>query len=95
MSHIIAKFFHSGVSCGIYTTNSVETCEYIIKDSGTRIVVVENQILLEKILKCKETCDIDVIIQYSGDVKDSYNGLVKTVGSVKKLKTKRLKLELY
>jgi long-chain-fatty-acid--CoA ligase ACSBG len=71
--------FSSGIGCGIYTTNSADACEYIVQDCGARIVVVENQIHLEKFLKCIETGVIDGIVQYTGDVKNNYNGLVKTV----------------
>ncbi len=75
--------FPRGVACGIYTTNSAEACEYVLKDSGARIVVVENQVHLNKFLKCKETCQIDAIIQYTGEVDDSHNGLVISVSSFK------------
>jgi long-chain-fatty-acid--CoA ligase ACSBG len=71
---------HSGIGCGIYTTNSADACEYILQDCGARIVVVENQLHLNKILKCKEACRIDAIIQYTGAVENNYGGLVKTVG---------------
>ena len=47
---LIGFFFLSGVGCGVYTTNSAEVCEHILKDSGARIIVVENQTYLDKIL---------------------------------------------
>ncbi len=64
---------------GIYATNSAEICEFIIKDCGARYVIVENELQLEKILKCKKTCNIDLIVQYTGNVVDSRGGLVTTV----------------
>jgi long-subunit acyl-CoA synthetase (AMP-forming) len=76
---ISASNSNSGVACGIYTTNSADACEYILKDSGARIAVVEDEIQLEKFLKCKATCQIDAIIQYTGEVKNSYMGLVQSV----------------
>ena len=74
-------FLFSGVACGIYTTNSAEACEYILQDSSSEIVVVENKEQLAKILKCKEKCKIKRIIQYKGEVADSHNGLVISVSS--------------
>ena len=72
-------FSYRGIGCGIYTTNSAEVCEYILKDSGAQIVIVENEVHLNKFLECRETCPISVIVQYTGKVKESHNGLVKSV----------------
>ena len=72
--------FLSGISCGIYTTNSVEQNEIILRDSGSKIVIVENKQQLEKILKCIENnCEIARIIQYQGVPENNYNGLVMSV----------------
>lgn len=68
-----------GIACGIYTTNSAEACEYILQDSSSQIVVVENQAQLDKILKCRNTCNIKAIIQYKGEVKDNHEGLIYSV----------------
>lgn len=70
---------NSGVGCGIYTTNTSEACEYILKDSKSQIVVVENKQQLDKILKCKERLPIKKIIQYSGTIENDYDGLVISV----------------
>jgi long-subunit acyl-CoA synthetase (AMP-forming) len=70
---------NSGVGCGIYTTNTTEACEYILKDSKSQIVVVENKQQLDKILKCKEKLPIKKIIQYSGTIENDYDGLVISV----------------
>lgn len=84
-AHFILQLFYnnflnySGVACGIYTTNSAEACEFILKDSGSEIVVVENKDQLEKILKCKDKCNLKSIIQYKGEVENNHNGLVMTV----------------
>jgi long-chain-fatty-acid--CoA ligase ACSBG len=69
----------SGVGCGIYTTNTSEACEYILKDSKSQIVVVENQQQLDKILKCKDKLPLKKIIQYSGTVENNHGGLVISV----------------
>lgn len=42
-----------GVSVGIYQTNTAEQAEYIIRDSGSRVVFVEDQEQLNKILKVR------------------------------------------
>ena len=76
---ILFFLLYRGIACGIYATNSVEACEYILKDSSSEIVVVENQQQLDKILKCRDTCRIKAIIQYKDEVKDSHNGLVISV----------------
>lgn len=75
------------MGCGIYTTNTPEACEYILKDSSSEIVVVENQLQLDKILKCRSTCNIKAIIQYKGMVLDNHNGLVYSVSQIKKKKS--------
>ena len=68
------------MTCGVYTTNSVEACEHVFRDCKSEIVVVENKQQLEKILKCKENnIPIKKIIQYKGQVEDNENGLVISV----------------
>ena len=44
-------FIVRGLSTGIYTTNSPEACHYILENSRANIVMVENQMQLDKILK--------------------------------------------
>ena len=58
-------YFKSGVGCGIYTTNSSEACEYVLKDSQAPIVVVENAYQLNKIVSSKNRTNVKKIIQYS------------------------------
>jgi len=67
----LAAIMAGGVSVGIYTTNSVEICEYIIKDSNSQIVVVENELQLKKILSINGADRIKAIIQYTGSLNDS------------------------
>jgi long-subunit acyl-CoA synthetase (AMP-forming) len=69
----------SGVCCGLYTTNTSEANEFALNDSGAEIVVVENKEQVDKILKCRVKCKITSIIQYTGEVTDNKNGLIKTV----------------
>lgn len=68
--------FKRGVGCGIYTTNSPEACEYVLNDSKSRVVVVENKQQLSKILKIINNTNVRLIIQYTGQVDDDNNGLV-------------------
>ncbi len=78
--------FAGGIGCGIYTTNSVEACEFILKDSNTEIVVVENKAQLDKMIALKSKFKFKSIIQYTGDITDDHDGLVISVGlSLKKL----------
>jgi long-chain-fatty-acid--CoA ligase ACSBG len=70
----LGTIFAAGVSCGIYTTNSVEACEFIFNDTKSEICVVENKQQLDKILKCK--VKFKKIIQYNGVIEDSMNGLI-------------------
>jgi long-chain-fatty-acid--CoA ligase ACSBG len=67
----LAAIMAGGISVGIYTTNSAEICEYIIKDSNSQIVVVENELQLKKILSINGTDRIKAIIQYTGSLNDS------------------------
>ena len=43
--------FISGLATGIYTTNNPEACQFVCADAGCNIVVVENDIQLQKILQ--------------------------------------------
>ena len=41
----------SGLSAGIYATNGPDACHFVLKDSKSNVVVVENQKQLDKILQ--------------------------------------------
>lgn len=71
--------FKSGVGCGIYTTNSKESCEFILDDTQSKIIVVENKQQLDKIISCKQVNSLKKIIQYSGVPENDHNGLVISV----------------
>src|SRR4029450_4460150 len=45
-----------GVSSGIYPTDSAVQVEYLINDSGTRIVFAEDEEQLDKLLVCRSRC---------------------------------------
>src|SRR6201993_2716199 len=45
-----------GVSSGIYPTDSAGQVEYLINDSGTRVVFAEDEEQLDKLLTCRSRC---------------------------------------
>src|ERR1700754_3481649 len=45
-----------GVSSGIYPTDSAAQVEYLINDSRTRVVFVEDEEQLDKLLACRSRC---------------------------------------
>jgi len=62
----------SGVSCGIYTTNSPEACKYVIENVECQIVVVENTQQANKILTVVDSLPgVKAIVQYNGEPTDS------------------------
>eukprot|EP00095_Tigriopus_kingsejongensis_P011614 maker-scaffold638_size121162-snap-gene-0.27 protein:Tk11614 transcript:maker-scaffold638_size121162-snap-gene-0.27-mRNA-1 annotation:"long-chain-fatty-acid-- ligase acsbg2 isoform x1" len=66
----LGAIFAGGFSCGLYPTNSVEMNEFIMNDSQTNILVVEDEAAMNKIWKATERVDsLKVIIQYSGTPK--------------------------
>src|SRR3954447_13457155 len=45
-----------GVSSGIYPTDSTAQVEYLINDSKTRVIFVEDEEQLDKVLVCRSRC---------------------------------------
>src|ERR1700751_1225076 len=45
-----------GVSSGIYPTDSAAQVEYLVNDSGTRVIFVEDEEQLDKVLNCRARC---------------------------------------
>src|SRR6202790_1495593 len=45
-----------GVSSGIYPTDSTSQLEYLVNDSGTRVIFAEDEEQLDKILSCRARC---------------------------------------
>lgn len=57
----------SGISAGIYITNSSEACFHVANTSRANIIVVEDDIQLQKILEIRSRLPhLKAIIQYSG-----------------------------
>lgn len=67
----IAAIMAGGVSVGIYATNSAGTCQYIINDSNSTIVVVEDAEQMNKLFKFIDQTNIRCVIQYSGTLDDA------------------------
>jgi long-chain-fatty-acid--CoA ligase ACSBG len=66
----MAAIMAGGVSVGIYTTNSTEICDFIINDSHSTIIIVDDNTYLQKILSIPEEHrrHIKAMIQYHGDL---------------------------
>ena len=63
----------SGFSCGIYTTNTDEACQFVANSASCNIIVVENDTQLQKILKVRDQLPlVKAIIQYTGITKNKY-----------------------
>ncbi|TRY71790.1 hypothetical protein TCAL_01059 [Tigriopus californicus] len=63
----LGAIFAGGFSCGLYPTNSAEMNQFIMNDSSTQILVVEDDAALSKIWKIKDQVpSLKQIIQYSG-----------------------------
>src|SRR3954466_13793483 len=45
-----------GVSSGIYPTDSAAQVEYLINDSSTKVIFVEDEEQLDKVLSCRARC---------------------------------------
>jgi long-chain-fatty-acid--CoA ligase ACSBG len=69
----LGAIYAGGLACGLYTSSSPEACQYIINDSKSVIVVVEDDRQLQKILKVKNDLPyLKAIIQYKGKVTENY-----------------------
>ena len=47
----IGTIMAGGIAAGVYTTNSAESCKYILSHSKAQFCVVENKTMLDKILQ--------------------------------------------
>ena len=62
--YYISFIIDSGLSSGIYTTNSPETCQYIIQDCKANVIIIRDDLVLQNILKVCQypLCDAIIII---------------------------------
>lgn len=57
----------SGLSVGIYTTNSADAVAYVLDSSLSNICVVENDVQLKKVLEVWDSLpSLKAVVQYSG-----------------------------
>ena len=54
-----------GLATGIYTTNNVETTKFIVENSGSRVVIGEHSLILEKLLEAGKGNEGLKFVQYS------------------------------
>jgi len=84
----LAAIMAGGVSVGIYGTNSPDICRYIINNSSSKIVVVENTFQLNKIKVIRDCIDIKTIVQYNGPLDElspdtfDWDGFMDTVHKI-------------
>ena len=73
----MAAIMAGGISVGLYPTNSSETCDFIINDSKSTIIVVENDQCMQKILQIPENnrAGIKAIIQCDNQVTVKANNI--------------------
>ena len=63
-----------GFAAGIYTTNEPPACKYIVDHCNARVIVVEGQKQLDKILAIRaELPKLAAIVVYGGDFDKSAN----------------------
>ena len=64
MSNAVPEWVHAdmgilcagGVSSGIYPTDSAAQVEYLVNDSRTKVIFVEDEEQLDKVLNCRARC---------------------------------------
>jgi long-chain acyl-CoA synthetase len=59
-----------GVTVPIYPSNTAEQCEFIVRDSGAKIVIVDDAVQLEKVLSVRDHLfTVTSVVHAGGDVK--------------------------
>jgi long-chain acyl-CoA synthetase len=65
----VGILFAGGVTVPIYPSNTAEQCEFIVRDSGAKIVIVEDAAQLEKMLSVRNhLLTVTSIVHAAGDV---------------------------
>jgi long-chain acyl-CoA synthetase len=65
----VAGLLAGGVVVPIYPSNTAEQCEFIVRDSGAKVVIVEDAAQLEKILSARDRLfTVTTIVHLAGDV---------------------------
>ncbi|XP_007460795.1 PREDICTED: LOW QUALITY PROTEIN: long-chain-fatty-acid--CoA ligase ACSBG2 [Lipotes vexillifer] len=73
----LGAIFAGGFCVGIYATNSAEACQYVIAHAKVNILLVENDLQLQKILSIPKTKmeTLKAIVQYRLPVESKCNNL--------------------
>ncbi|XP_018408308.1 PREDICTED: long-chain-fatty-acid--CoA ligase ACSBG1 [Nanorana parkeri] len=72
----VGTVFAGGITTGIYTTNSPESCHYVASDCRANVIVVENQKQLEKILQIWDKLpELKAVVQYKGILQVKHSDL--------------------
>lgn len=62
------------IPVGVYSTNNQDVCEFIAKNSGTKMVIAENKELASKFYKLLEQGSIEKIVLYDDEVGENNFG---------------------
>lgn len=61
---------YSGLSCGVYASNTEESCRWIAEESRCNIVLVNNEVNLNKFVRNRARLPrLRAIVQYNKDPK--------------------------
>jgi long-chain-fatty-acid--CoA ligase ACSBG len=66
----MAAIISGCVSVGIYSTNSAETCDYVMQDSKSRVVVVDGMNQLVKLIEMESFSSLERVIVYNANESD-------------------------
>lgn len=59
-----------GVTVPVYATNTAEQCEFIVRDAGAKVVIVEDAVQLEKVVGLRDRLlTVTSFVHIAGDVK--------------------------
>jgi long-chain acyl-CoA synthetase len=66
----VGILFAGGVTVPIYPSNTAEQCEFIVRDSGAKVVIVEDAAQLEKLLSVRDhLLTVTSVVHMYGDAK--------------------------
>ncbi|XP_006869083.1 PREDICTED: long-chain-fatty-acid--CoA ligase ACSBG2-like [Chrysochloris asiatica] len=72
----IGTILAGGLCVGIYATNSAEACQYVISQAKVNILLVENDLQLQKILSISQKMEtLKAIIQYKLPLKEDSSNI--------------------
>src|SRR5262249_15208932 len=64
-----------GVTVPIYPSNTAEQCEYIVRDSGAKVVILQDAVQLETLMALRDhLLTVTAFVQMTGDVAKTATG---------------------